>query len=100
MLAIYMGLGAAGHIQARLLAGGIDPATPVTLVENGTLPGQKVAVGMIGRLVDTLIEASIKGPAMIFVGARPQTSSRPDVTSCVMARHRAPANLRSEELAA
>ena len=43
MLAIYMGVGAAGHIQARLLAAGIDPDTPVTVVENGTLPTQKVA---------------------------------------------------------
>ena len=45
MLAIYMGVGAAGHIQARLLAAGIAPVTPVTVVENGTLPGQKVATG-------------------------------------------------------
>ena len=76
MLAIYMGVGAAGHIQGRLLGAGIDPATPVTVVENGTLPGQKVATGTIGRLVETLIEASIKGPAMIFVGAHPEAASR------------------------
>ena len=76
MLAIYMGVGAAGHIEGRLLRAGIDPATPVTVVENGTLPGQKVATGTIGRLVETLIEASIKGPAMIFVGAHPETASR------------------------
>ena len=41
-VAIYMGVGAAPHIEARLLAAGIDPATPVTVVENGTLPQQKV----------------------------------------------------------
>ena len=77
MLAIYMGVGAAGHIQARLLAAGIDPATPVTVVENGTLPAQKVALtGTIGRLVETLIDAAIKGPAMIFVGAHPSRRCR------------------------
>lgn len=70
-LAIYMGVGAAGHIQSRLLAGGIDPATPVTVVENGTLPGQKVATGRIAGLTELLIDQSIKGPAMIFVGAHP-----------------------------
>ena len=51
-LAIYMGVGAARHIQARLLAAGIDPETPVTVVENGTLPTQKVALGTIGRLAE------------------------------------------------
>ena len=70
-LAIYMGVGAAAHIEARLRAAGIDQRTPVTIVENGTLPTQKVAKGTIGRLVETLIEAAIKGPAMIFVGAHP-----------------------------
>ena len=100
MLAIYMGIGAAGHIEGRLLGAGIDPATPVTVVENGTLPGQKVATGTIGQLVETLIEASIKGPAMIFVGAHPEAASRPDRASAPAFRHRVPDSLRSEELAA
>ncbi len=98
MLAVYMGVGAAGHIQNRLLAAGIDPATPVTLVENGTLPGQKVAMATIGRLVEALIESSIKGPAMIFVGAWPEAAARPLPYPSRLARHRAPANLCSEEL--
>ncbi|MEK0083669.1 siroheme synthase CysG [Benzoatithermus flavus] len=71
MLAIYMGTGAAGHVQSRLLAGGIDPATPVTVVENGTLPGQKVATGVIVGLAELVIDAGIKGPAIIYVGAHP-----------------------------
>ncbi len=35
------------------------------------MPQQKVAVGVIGGLVELLIDAAIKGPAMIFVGAAP-----------------------------
>ena len=70
-LAIYMGIGAAGHIQSRLLTGGIEPGTPVTVVENGTLPTQKVATGQIAGLAELLIDQGIKGPAMIFVGAHP-----------------------------
>ena len=76
LLAIYMGVGAAGHIQGRLLAAGMDGAVPVTVVENGTLPTQKVATGTIGRLVEMLIDASIKGPAMIFIGAHPEAAAR------------------------
>jgi uroporphyrin-III C-methyltransferase/precorrin-2 dehydrogenase/sirohydrochlorin ferrochelatase len=71
MLAIYMGVGAAGHIQARLLAAGMDPETLVTMVENGTLPAQKLALTSIGQLTEGIIDAAIKGPAMILVGAHP-----------------------------
>jgi uroporphyrin-III C-methyltransferase/precorrin-2 dehydrogenase/sirohydrochlorin ferrochelatase len=70
-VAVYMGVGAAPHIEARLRAAGIDPETPVTVVENGTLPQQKLAIGSAGRLVETLIDGSIKGPAVIFIGAHP-----------------------------
>lgn len=70
-LAIYMGVGAARHVQDRLLAAGIARATPVTVVENGTLPTQKIATGVVAGLVEVLIDAGIKGPAMIFVGASP-----------------------------
>ena len=45
--------------------------TPVTVVENGTLPQQKVAIGSAGSLVETIIDCGIKGPAVIFVGAHP-----------------------------
>ncbi|HET6467988.1 MAG TPA: uroporphyrinogen-III C-methyltransferase, partial [Geminicoccaceae bacterium] len=71
MLAIYMGVGAAAHVEARLREAGIDPATPVTIVENGTLPTQKLALGAAGRIVEALIDHGIKGPATIFVGAHP-----------------------------
>jgi uroporphyrin-III C-methyltransferase/precorrin-2 dehydrogenase/sirohydrochlorin ferrochelatase len=70
-VAIYMGVGAAPHIQARLLDAGIDPATPLTIVENGTLPQQRLVVGRIAGLVELLAAHRILGPAVIFVGARP-----------------------------
>jgi uroporphyrin-III C-methyltransferase/precorrin-2 dehydrogenase/sirohydrochlorin ferrochelatase len=98
LLAIYMGVGTAGHIQDRLLAAGIDPATPVTVVENGTLPGQKVATGSIGRLVETLIEVAIKGPAMIFVGAHPESAIRHRAAPARAARCPAQERPSSEEL--
>ncbi len=82
VLAIYMGVGAAGHIERRLLAAGIDPETPVTIVENGTLPTQKVAVGRIAGLAGLVIDHAVKGPAIIYVGAapepRPEAEPRPD----------------------
>jgi uroporphyrin-III C-methyltransferase/precorrin-2 dehydrogenase/sirohydrochlorin ferrochelatase len=41
VFAIYMGVNAAGDLSARLLAAGIRPSTPVTIIENGTLPSER-----------------------------------------------------------
>jgi uroporphyrin-III C-methyltransferase/precorrin-2 dehydrogenase/sirohydrochlorin ferrochelatase len=67
-LAIYMGVGSAGHTQARMLNAGIDPSTPVTIVENGTLENQRVVETVIGELQSSIRTSRIAGPAMIYVG--------------------------------
>lgn len=69
-LAIYMGVGAASRIQSRLLDAGIDPTTPLTIVEHATLPQERVVEGRIDSLGKLIASAGIKGPAVIFVGAR------------------------------
>jgi uroporphyrin-III C-methyltransferase / precorrin-2 dehydrogenase / sirohydrochlorin ferrochelatase len=68
VLAIYMGVGTAGHMQARLLNAGIDPSTPVTIVENGTLDQQRVFDSEIGDLHKTIKAKDVVGPAIIYVG--------------------------------
>jgi uroporphyrin-III C-methyltransferase/precorrin-2 dehydrogenase/sirohydrochlorin ferrochelatase len=78
--AVYMGVRQAGHVQARLLAAGIDPQTPVVIVEKGTLPAERHAVGTISTLTRTLALAGIKGPAIIYVGLNP---ARSDVLSAL-----------------
>ena len=66
--AIYMGVGNAGLIQARLINAGIDPVTPVTIVENGTLANERIFSTSIGELYATIRSERISGPAMIYVG--------------------------------
>jgi uroporphyrin-III C-methyltransferase / precorrin-2 dehydrogenase / sirohydrochlorin ferrochelatase len=68
VFAMYMGLNAAGDVAARLLAEGIAPATPVTIVENGTLPSERVIETTIGQLWDTIHTRGVVGPAIIYVG--------------------------------
>ena len=70
-LAVYMGVGTAAMLERRLLKAGIAPKTPVTVVENATLPVQKVATGTIDGLTALVIDQTITGPAVIFVGAAP-----------------------------
>jgi uroporphyrin-III C-methyltransferase/precorrin-2 dehydrogenase/sirohydrochlorin ferrochelatase len=67
-LAIYMGVSTAGATAARLIEHGLDPATPVAVIENGTLPNQKVATGSLAGLETLLRAQGIKGPALIIVG--------------------------------
>ena len=75
-IAIYMGVGSAGHIQARLLNAGIDAATPVTIVENGTLAGERVFETRIDDLMATVRSNSIAGPAIIYIGLSRLEQSR------------------------
>jgi uroporphyrin-III C-methyltransferase/precorrin-2 dehydrogenase/sirohydrochlorin ferrochelatase len=73
--AIYMGVGSAGHVQARLLAAGIDCQTPVTIVENGTLANERVFETVISELKATIRTGPISGPAMIYIGLSRQARS-------------------------
>ena len=73
--AIYMGVNAAGDISAQLLDAGIDHATPVTVVENGTLATERVMMCSIGSLWETLALNGVYGPAIIYVGLQPAKSS-------------------------
>jgi uroporphyrin-III C-methyltransferase/precorrin-2 dehydrogenase/sirohydrochlorin ferrochelatase len=67
-LAIYMGVGTAGRVAARLIEHGLDPATPVAVIENGTLPSQKVVYGRLSGLGWLVRQSGIVGPALIVIG--------------------------------
>lgn len=67
-LAFYMAVGQLGNIQRRLIAHGRSPGTPVALVENGTRPNQRVAVGRLDGLEALAAAHAIEPPAMLFVG--------------------------------
>ena len=67
-LAIYMGVGTAGFISRRLIESGLSANTPVAVVENGTLPDQRGAVGRLGTLKSLIRATGIDGPAIVFVG--------------------------------
>ncbi|RTL72677.1 MAG: uroporphyrinogen-III C-methyltransferase [Hyphomicrobiales bacterium] len=66
--AIYMGVANAPLVRAKLIEAGADPATPVVIVENGTLPNERAFATTLGDISDCLVERAIKGPAVIFVG--------------------------------
>ena len=63
-LVIYMGLMNIRKISLSLIEGGMDPATPACVIENGTLPSQKQVISTVGGLS----AAGLAAPALIVVG--------------------------------
>lgn len=67
-LAIYMGVGLLEALQARLIASGMEPTTPFALVENGSLPWQRVVTGKLSALAREARHHAVKPPALLIVG--------------------------------
>lgn len=65
---VYMGVSTADLVSRRLIEHGLDPATPAAVIENGTLPGQKVAVGTVADLPRLVAWNDIRGPAVLVLG--------------------------------
>ncbi|HVY88953.1 MAG TPA: uroporphyrinogen-III C-methyltransferase [Hyphomonadaceae bacterium] len=65
---VYMGVGTADAIAARLIAAGRDPATPAAVIENGTRENEIQAFGALSDLSDTIQRAGIQGPALLIIG--------------------------------
>ena len=72
--AIYMGKKSARFIQGRLIMHGADRATPVTVIENASLPDQRVLSNTLDRLPADLAAAALTGPALTFLGLAPRAA--------------------------
>jgi len=66
-LALYMGKSIAAEVSARLIARGLDPATPVGVVVNAGRTTRKSFAGAIGDLAAGELDFP-DGPAVIFIG--------------------------------
>jgi uroporphyrin-III C-methyltransferase / precorrin-2 dehydrogenase / sirohydrochlorin ferrochelatase len=67
-VAIYMGLHALEEICKGLVAHGLAPDTPAALVENATLPDQRVVQGTLASMPRLGSEQRVKPPALLIVG--------------------------------
>ena len=65
---IYMGLAGLPEICAQLVAHGLPPTHPAGVVEQGTLPGQRVVTGTLADLPQRVAEAGLKSPCLTIVG--------------------------------
>ncbi len=66
-LAIYMGVGAAPKISAKLIANGARPTTAVEVVVNASNPDEQVIRCHLSSLASTLEREQIHGVALILI---------------------------------
>jgi uroporphyrin-III C-methyltransferase len=67
-IVVLMGVGKLPDYTAALRDAGMDPETPVALVERATRPEQRVASGTLDSIVDVRDEAGIEPPAITVIG--------------------------------
>ncbi|MEO0589426.1 MAG: SAM-dependent methyltransferase, partial [Pseudomonadota bacterium] len=68
-IAVYMGKAAAASVAKGLIGAGLSAATPVALMENVSLPKERVFTTTLGLLPVSAQAALGKGPALILIGA-------------------------------
>jgi len=67
-LAIYMGVNELATLQARLVEHGRAASTPFALIENGSLPNQRVVCGVLGNLAERAAAHAVSSPALLILG--------------------------------
>lgn len=64
----YMGLLGAEILCRELISNGLPASTPAALVQQGTLPEQRVLVGTLETLPEIVRVSSVKAPTLIIIG--------------------------------
>ena len=67
-LVVYMGVRRLGEIADRLVAAGRDPEQPATVVERGTMSGQRTVSAPLGEIASAADAAGLRPPAIAVIG--------------------------------
>jgi uroporphyrin-III C-methyltransferase/precorrin-2 dehydrogenase/sirohydrochlorin ferrochelatase len=68
-LVVLMGVSKLGQHVRQLLAAGAPASTPVAIVENATLPSQRVTRAPLADAARVAVESGVRAPAVVVVGA-------------------------------
>jgi uroporphyrinogen III methyltransferase/synthase len=66
-LIIYMGASRIETISEKLIKYGMDPATPVAAIENGTLPKQRTLTARLDKIAEEFKQQNFHAPVIIMV---------------------------------
>ena len=64
----YMGVSGLEHLRDKLVGHGLPASTPFALIENGSLPQQRVIAGTLATLPVLAREHAVQAPALLIVG--------------------------------
>ncbi|MBV8679809.1 MAG: uroporphyrinogen-III C-methyltransferase [Aquitalea sp.] len=67
-LVVYMGLGEAEHIARQLMADGRAADTPVAIVEQACMPGERTVCGQLDELAALVARHQLQAPALLVIG--------------------------------
>jgi siroheme synthase len=67
-IVILMGVESLESIANKLVEGGLNPNTPIAIIEQGTLKQQRIIVGKVGTIAKVAKEKNVKPPAVIVIG--------------------------------
>lgn len=80
-LALYMGRGAAGALADRLIAAGLDPATPAAAIESAGATNARLVRAPTNGLAAALGAMDATGPVLILIGEIAAIGARDVATS-------------------
>ncbi|MFK3891125.1 uroporphyrinogen-III C-methyltransferase [Sphingomonas sp. NPDC079357] len=75
-LAVYMGRAAAATVAQQLIAAGRSADTPVTVVVNASLPGERIIRGKLSSLAFLVETIGDRDPAMLLIGEAVRAPAR------------------------
>jgi len=56
------------HIAERLVSGGRDEKTPVAIVSEGTMPGERTVISTLASVSEDMAREGVRSPAIVVVG--------------------------------
>jgi uroporphyrin-III C-methyltransferase len=74
-LAIYMGKAAAGEIATALMRAGLPPGTAAMIVENASLPNERLVQSRLDLLAVATSASVTDGPAILIIGEAVRATS-------------------------
>src|SRR5882724_607393 len=67
-LVVLMGVERLAEVVRQLGSNGRAPDTPIALIENGTLPNERVVIGTLADIVGEAEREQVRSPAVIVIG--------------------------------
>lgn len=68
-IVVLMGVKGLPHFTERLIASGLDPATPAAVIQQGTTQQQRTVTGTLATIAERATNADIGAPALTIIGS-------------------------------